>query len=111
MERRMKNESGDGTRKNELKVERRINIKVGKEREYIYKRWKWEWKMKVGKERERMNKKMKGGKIWKWERKGNISIKGGKENEKWKRGRNEKEWIKSWKEDKYESGKGKGLYK
>ena len=45
--------------------------------------------MKVGKERERINQMWKGGLIWKWERK-------------------EKEWIKYGKEDKYESGKGKG---
>ena len=36
----MKNESGEGTRKNELNVERRINMKVGKERERMNQRWK-----------------------------------------------------------------------
>ncbi len=34
MERKIKIESGKGTRKNELKVEKRINMKVGKEDKY-----------------------------------------------------------------------------
>ena len=42
MERRIKNESGTGTRKTELKVERRVIMKMGKEREKMNQRWKGE---------------------------------------------------------------------
>ena len=45
--------------------------------------------MKVGKERERSNQSFNGGWLSKWERK-------------------LKEWIKHWKEDEYENGKGTG---